>query len=663
MSTKTFRRRRFNLPFPFIALIVLPCGATVLAQTNSTSAKVVPAGQAIEGARLGEINTVLLADFDNNTGEGIFDDALRQALAIELEQSPLLNVLSDRKVSETLRTMGCPATDHITPAIGRELCLRAGSDGVVAGTISNLPGGHYRLELTAVTCSSGDTLVKEQREAAKKEDVLKALHQASSSLRASLGESLSSVQMFDVPAENATFSIEALKQYSTGIAVRREKGDTPTVPYLKRAIEIDPNFPLPYAELTAIYRNFRQPSLALEYASKAYQLRDRVSEREKLKITGIYYLATGDLDKEIQNYELWQTKYPRDFQPYNNLGNDYAFTGQLEKSLAEYQQALLLMPSLISYANVAGMDINLNRLDAADASLEEAFANKLDGRYLRQNLYWLAFLRGDVAQMQKQVAWAAGKPGDEDALLSMQSETEAYFGRLIKARDFTQQAVNSAVRAGSKETAALWQVNSALRMAEVGNISRARDEANAALALSSGRDVKLIAAFALARAGDNPRAKTLVQELNVDYPTDFLLRLYWRPTINAAIELNRGNVAQALKELETAAPYELGVGTFVDYLYPAYVRGEVYLHAHQADAAAAEFRKLLDHPGIVTNFMTGALVHLQLGRAYAAAADTAKAKAAYQDFFMLWKDADSEIPTLKQAKAEYSKLRGQHHVE
>src|ERR1700722_660078 len=663
MSTKTFRRRRFNLPFPFIALIVLPCGATVLAQTNSTSAKVVPAGQAIEGARLGEINTVLLADFDNNTGEGIFDDALRQALAIELEQSPLLNVLSDRKVSETLRTMGCPATDHITPAIGRELCLRAGSDGVVAGTISNLPGGHYRLELTAVTCSSGDTLVKEQREAAKKEDVLKALHQASSSLRASLGESLSSVQMFDVPAENATFSIEALKQYSTGIAVRREKGDTPTVPYLKRAIEIDPNFPLPYAELTAIYRNFRQPSLALEYASKAYQLRDRVSEREKLKITGIYYLATGDLDKEIQNYELWQTKYPRDFQPYNNLGNDYAFTGQLEKSLAEYQQALLLMPSLISYANVAGMDINLNRLDAADASLEEAFANKLDGRYLRQNLYWLAFLRGDVAQMQKQVAWAAGKPGDEDALLSMQSETEAYFGRLIKARDFTQQAVNSAVRAGSKETAALWQVNSALRMAEVGNISRARDEANAALPLSSGRDVKLIAAFALARAGDNPRAKTLAQELNVVYPTDFLLRLYWRPTINAAIELNRGNVAQALKELETAAPYELGVGTFVDYLYPAYVRGEVYLHAHQADAAAAEFRKLLDHPGIVTNFMTGALVHLQLGRAYAAAADTAKAKAAYQDFFMLWKDADSEIPTLKQAKAEYSKLRGQHHVE
>jgi eukaryotic-like serine/threonine-protein kinase len=655
--------RRIYLTALLYGLTLAACGTAVLAQSNSTTETVdsnMP-GEATKAAPLTDTDTVVLADFDNKTGEAIFDDALKQALAIALEQSPFLNVLSDRKVGETLRTMGRPATDHITPDVGRELCLRTGSKAVIGGTISNLPGGHYGLELTAVACSSGDTLAKEQREAVKKEDVLKALSHSSSSLRTRLGESLASVQKFDVPAESATFSIEALKNYSIGIAVRREQGDTPTVPFLKRAIEFDPEFPLPYAELTAIYRNFRQPSVALEYASKAYQLRDRVTEREKLKITGIYYLATGDLDKEIQNYELWQTKYPRDFQPYNNLGNDYAFTGQLEKSLAEYQQALLLMPSLISYANVVGMDINLNRLDAAGASLEEAFANKLDGRYLRQNLYWLAFLRGNVAQMQQQVAWASGKPGDEDALLSMQSETEAYFGRLDKARDFTRRAVNSAVRAGSKETAALWQVNSALRMAEVGNLSLAREEASSALALSSGRDVKLIAAFTLARAGDNPRAKALVQELKKDYPTDFLMKHYWLPTINAAIGLNEGKVSQALKDLETAAPYELSVGTFVDYLYPAYVRGQVYLRAHQPDAAAAEFQKLLDHPGIVTNFMTGALAHLQLARTYAA--DTAKAKAAYLDFLTLWKDADAEIPALKRAKSEYSKLLEQHHVE
>ena len=626
---------RLYLPFLLSALLFAPCRAVPLTDKD----------------------TIVLANFDNKTGETVFDDALTQALLIALEQSPFLKMLSDREVSEALRTMGRAATERITPDVGRELCLRTGSKAVLNGTISSLHE-HYLLELTAADCSSGDTLVKEQREAAKKDDVLKALSQASSSLRTRLGESLASVQKFDVPIESATFSLEALKNYGIGITVRGEQGDTPTVPYLKRAIELDPNFPLPYAELTAIYRNFRQPSAALEYARKAYQLRDRVSEREKLKIMGIYYLATGHLDKEIQNYEGWETQYPRDFQPYNNLGNDYAFTGQLEKSLAQYQRALLLMPSLICYVNVVGMDINLNHLDAAGASLEEAFANKLDGIYLRQNLYWLAFLRGNVAQMQQQVAWASGKPGDEDTLLSMQSETEAYSGRLVKARDFTRRAVNSAVRAGSKEIAAQWQVDSALRMAEVGNMSLAREEASSALALSSGRDVKLIVAFTLARTGDDPRAKALVQELKKDYPTDFLMKLYWLPTIHAAMELTGGNVSQALKHLETAAPYELSVGTFVDYLYPAYVRGQVYLLAHQPDAAAAEFQKLLDHSGIVSNFVTGALAHLQLGRAYAMAGDTAKAKVAYEDFFALWKDADPEI-VLKQAKAEYARL--QHH--
>jgi eukaryotic-like serine/threonine-protein kinase len=653
--------RRFYLAT--IPLIFAPSGADVLAQTNPAPADVGSHSPAktVQVMPLAENDSVVLTDFDNQTGEAIFDSDLKQALTIALGQSPFLHVVSERKVRDTLRAMGRPASEHVTAEDAREVCLRNGSKAAIGGIISN-GSGHYLLELTAIACSSGDTFVREQREPAKRQDVLQALSQASSGLRTKLGEPLASVQRFGVPVETATFSLEALQNYSNGISERSEKGDTPAVPYMKRAIELDPNFPLPYAELTAIYRNFRQPSVALEYAIKAYQLRDRLNEREKLKIIGIYYMATGDLGKEIQNYEEWQTEYPRDFQPYNNLGNDYAFTGQLDKSVAEYQQALLLMPSLISYTNVVGLDLNLNRLDAARANLDQAFANGLDGRYLRQNLYWLAFLRGDGEQMQQQVAWASGKPGDEDTLLSMQSDTEAYYGRLVKSHDFTRRAVESAVRAGSKETAAQWQVNAALREAEVGDVDRAKQDVDSALALSSGRDVKLIAAFTLARARDNRRAKALVRELKTDYPADFLMKHYWLPTVNAAIHLNAGNAPQALKDLERTAPYELGVGTFADYLYPAYVRGQAYLLAHQADAATTEFQKLLDHPGIVLNFITGALAHLQLGRAYAAAADTARAKIAYQDFFALWRSADAEIPVLQRAKAEYATL-GSHHVE
>ena len=639
-------------------LIFAPATKPLLGETNSTGAELAAAERRERTSALPftDKDTIVLADFDNKTGETIFDDALKQALAITLGQSPFLNVLSDRKVGEALRTMGRPANEPITADMGRELCQRSGSEAVLAGIISNLRD-HYLLELTVAACGSGTTLIKERREASSKEDVLKALSIASFDLRTKLGESLQSVQAFGVPIEATTYSIEALKNYSVGIAVRREKGDTPTISYFKRAIELDPEFPLPYAELAAIYRNFREPSMALDCARKAYDLRNRVSMREKLKITGAYLQATGDLEKEIQNYELWQTEYPGDFQPYNNLGNDYAALGQLDKSLAEYSRALQLMPSLISYTNVVGMDISLNRLDAAEASLAEAFANKIDGRYLRQTLYWLSFLRGNAAKMQQQVEWASGKPGDEDTLLSMQSDTESYHGHLAKAQELTQRAVDSALRAASKESAALWQVNSALRQAEVGNVLLATQQTASALALSSGRDVKMVAAFTLARAGERPRATALVKELERDYPNDALMKLYWLPTINAAIALDNGSAPRALKDLETAAPYELGsAGIFLDYLYPAYVRGQAYLLARKPNAAVAEFQKLLDHSGIVLNFVTGALAHEQLGRAYAMAGDTVKAKAAYQDFFQVWKDADAETPILRQARAEYSKL-------
>ncbi|MFZ3212078.1 MAG: protein kinase [Terriglobales bacterium] len=611
-----------------------------------------------KAAPLTEKDTIVLADFNNKTGDAVFDDALKQALAVELGQSPFLDVLSDRKVSETLQMMGHPANERITVDTGRELCLRTESKALLGGTISSL-GSHYLIDLSAVTCSTGDTLAKEQVEASSKEDVLKALSRASSSLRTKLGESLPSVQKFDVPIEATTSSLEALKTFSMGVTVSREKGSAPSIPFFKRAIELDPNFAMAYSVLSTVYGNLGQPSLALEYATKAYQLRDRVSEREKLRVSAVYFRATGEVGKEAQTYELWTANYPRDGVPHNNLGVNYTFMGHYEKALAEFQAALRLQPVLHHYVNLGETYLNLNRLDEAKATLNQALEHNLDGGQLRQTIYYVAFLGGDAVQMEQQVAWAAGKPGDEDVLLSTQSDTDGYYGRLSKARDFSRRAVDSAVRADSKETAALWQVNAALREAELGNIASAKQRVSAALALSRGRDVKVVAALVLARIGDAPRAKALAEELEKSYPTNTLLKLYWLPTINAAIELNKGNSSQALLDLEAAAPYELGSppplqeGT----LYPAYLRGQAYLLAHNGAAAAVEFQKLVDHRGIVGNFVTGSLAHLQIGRAYAMAGDPVKAKAEYQDFFSLWKDADPDLPILKEAKAEYAKLQ------
>ena len=608
---------------------------------------------------LTEKDTIVLADFDNKTGDPVFDEALKQALAVELGQSPFLNVLSDRKVSETLQMMGRPANQRITVDIGRELCLRTGSKALLGGTISSL-GTHYLIDLNAVACNTGDTLAKEQGEAASKEEVLKALSQASAALRTKLGESLPSVQKFEVPIEATTSSLEALKNYSMGITTNYEKGDAASLPFLKRAVELDPNFPLAYAALSIRYGNLKQPSLALEYATKAYQLRDRVTEREKLRISADYFYATGELDKEAQTYELWEANYPRDAVPHANLAANYADMGQYDKALGENQEAMRLAPDeVVSYGNLGAAYLALNRLNEAGTAFNEALARKLDAGFLRQQMYLLAFLRGDTTQMEQQVAWGAGKPGDEDPLLSTQSDTEAYYGQMNKARDFSRRAVDSAVRAESKETAGQWRVNAALREAEVGNTAEARQGVAAALALSPGRDVKVLSALTLARSGEIPRAKAIVDELEKNYPANTILKLYWLPTINAAIELDQGNSSQALVDLEAAAPYELGIPPqmVTGTLYPAYLRGQAYLLAHNGTAAAAEFQKLLDHRGIVVNFVTGSLAHLQLGRAYAMTGDTARAKAAYNDFLTLWKNADPDVPILKQAKAEYEKLQ------
>ncbi len=612
-----------------------------------------------QAAPLTERDFIVLADFENRTGETVFDGALKQALAVQLGQSPFLNLISDRKVEETLRLMGRPASEKITRDVAHELCIRTGSKAFLAGSISKL-GDHYLVGVDAIGCNSGDTLANEQEEAATKDEVLKALGKSSSNLRTKLGESLATVQKFDVPVEATTSSLEALKAFSMGVTTFRTKGNSESIAFYKRAIELDPNFAVAYASLGVTYANLQQASLSAENIKKAYELRAHVSEHEKYRIEALYYsYVTGELEQATQVYELWAKSYPQDPIPPGNLGYIYNELGQYEKGLAATQDSQRLEADVIGYFNLMGSFLSLNRPNDAQKALNDARAVNYEGEVLHWGIYLLAFYQGDTAEMERQVAWAAGKPGSEDLLLASQADTEAYFGRLVKARDFSRRAVDAAVRANSKETGAFRQISAALREAEFGNLAEARQGVAKALALSPGRDVKLFSALTLARTGDSARARALADELEKAQPSDTMLKVFWLPTIRAAVELNAHNPAQAIIDLEATAPYELGqppqlqLGT----LYPVYIRGQAQLDAHNGQAAAIEFQKILDHRGVVLNYPLGALAHLGLGRAYVLSGDTAKSRTAYQDFFSLWKDADPDIPILKEAKAEYEKLK------
>jgi tetratricopeptide (TPR) repeat protein/tRNA A-37 threonylcarbamoyl transferase component Bud32 len=613
--------------------------------------------------KLTEKDIIVLADFSNTTGDAVFDDTLKQALSVGLQQSPFLNILADQKMKETLGLMGRSSGERMNEETAREVCQRTGSAAVLAGSISSL-GSQYVLGLKAVNCNSGDMLAQEQAQAARKEDVLKALDEATTKLRAKLGESLSSIQKFDTPIEQATTtSFEALKAYSQCRRIQSEKGDTAAIPLYKRAIELDPNFALAYAGLGVSYSNLGEGGLASENITKAYELRDRVSEREKFRISANYYsFVTGELEKADQTCELWVQAYPRDPAPHGYLGVNYSTMGQYEKAIAEILESIRLNPdSGVTYSNLMGIYPALNRLDEAKAAFQQALARKLDYPYLHYYLYGVAFLQNDAAEMQRQAAWAVSKPGADDFLLSEQSDTEAFYGRLAKAREFSRRAVESARRSDQKETAAMWDVNAALREAEFGNSQQARQQSAEALALASTRELQILAALALARAGDSSRAQTIADDLAKRLPLDTAVSGYWLPTIRAVIEINRNDAAKAIEMLRAAAPYELGgPAAWPDVggpLYPAYVRGQAYLLLHQGSEAAAEFQKFLDHRGIVMNCPLGALAHLGLARAYALQGEEAKARTAYQDFLALWKDADSDIPILKQAKAEYAKLK------
>lgn len=612
---------------------------------------------------LTEKDTIVLADFDNATKDPVFDDTLKQALAVEIEQSPFLNTLSEQKVRDTLLLMSKSADQPLTQDLARQVCVRAGSKVLLKGSISAL-GSQYVLALIAVNCASGDPLAREQIRAPNKDAVLDVLGKAAATVRAKLGESLSSIHKYDMPLEQATTpSLDALRAYTLARKTQTEKGDASSISFYKRAIDFDPNFALAYSGLASAYNNLGQVHFAGENAQKAFDLREHVSEREKLRIAAFYHsYVTGDTSRAIQAYELWAQTYPHDSLPRAALGSLYALLGQFEKSIAQTREAQQLDPdSTLIYSNLGSDYLALGKLDQAKQVLDQAERQGVDGTVLRLVRYQFAFLNGDAANMVAQAAWAADKPG-EGLFLSSQSDTEAYYGRLRKARGISRRASEASAHSDMNEAAAIWEASAAIRECDFGNRDLARRGAARALTHGTGKQLWALAAVAFACAGDAPRAAALAQTLEQNYSGDTLLHDYWLPVIRGAIALRHGDSRQALELLQAAAPYDLAdpfpvSASPLGNMYSVYVRGEAYLQARQGREAAAEFQKILDHPGLVLNGPIIALAHAQLARALALSGDAGKARAQYDAFFTLWKDADPDVPILIAAKSERAKLK------
>ncbi len=620
--------------------------------------------------KLTEKDTIVLADFANTTGDAIFDDTLKTALNVSLRQSPFLNVLSDSQVAKTLQEMTRPAGTKLTPEMARELCQRAGSKAYIAGAIGSL-GSEYVLGLKAVNCQDGNVLVEEQVTAATKEKTLDALGEAASKLRSELGESLASVQKFDVPlAEATTSSLDALKAYSLGGI---QSDASAALPHHQRAIELDPNFALGYQGVGDDYYSMGQLGRASEFYTKAFQLREHVSEWERLQITVSYYSnVTGEVDKAAQACQEGIQAYPRDGRAYWQLGNAYASLGQWEKATEAYSDSLRIAPDQDIYGVLLQGFLALQQFDKARQGIREVEAEKLEDSIARSAMYGLAFLGSDSQAMAEQQQWYTSKL-DENLGLSLASDTEAYAGRLHKARELTNQAVDSAIRADSRETGAIWRGIAAQREAAFGNVGDAKQTAEEGLKLYpaiASQGVAVEAALAFAVAGDTAKAESLAQDLNKRFPLDTQMQSLWLPAIRAQLALNRNSPSEAITDLQAASSIELASIPFVaniSCLYPTYIRGEAYLAARQGKEAATEFQKILDHSGIVWNCWTGAVAHLGVARANALQARTSqgadadaarvRALAAYKDFLTLWKDADPDIPILKEAKAEYAKLQ------
>jgi len=617
--------------------------------------------------KLTDKDTIVLADFTNTTGDAVFDGTLRQGLSVQLEQSPFLSLVPDGLAQRTLRMMGQPQDAKLTSDIAREICQRTSSAVVLDGSIAEI-GTQYNLILKAVNCSSGESLASTEAQASDKNHVLDALGKAATEMRRRLGESLGSVRGFDAPLAQATTpSLEALQAYTLGQRAFSGSEFAASVPLFQRAISLDPNFAMAYNSLAVSYSNLGESILAVENGHKAYELRGRVTERERFQIESTYYyFVTGDLQKALQSCELWTRTYPRDDTPIDIEVGIYTLVGQYDKAVVAAREGLRLAPTPVGmgYAGLVDSYLSLNRFEAARDTAGEAQSKSLDSPYLRFELYRLAFLQNDTAGMAQQVAWAEGKLGAEDVLLGNEADTTAYFGQVGKARELSRQADSTATRARQRETAALHQAAAAIREALFGKGDEVRKWAASTKQLRNSRDVQYGALLALALTSDFSQGETKLEQLADDFarrfPEDTLVEFNYLPTLRAQMAVGHHNPSKAIDLLRAAAPYELGsTGGFpVLYLalYPIYVRGEAYLLLHQGSQAAAEFQKILEHRGIVWNEPIGALAHWQLGRAYVLQGDTAKAKSEYGVFLDLWKDADPDIPILKEAKTEYAGL-------
>jgi Flp pilus assembly protein TadD len=653
----------------------LPSAVPAAARTQKSRRSVIVASAAVLIAvaalyliprrsplRLTEKDNIVLAEFTNTTGDPVFDGTLRQGLSAQLEQSPFLNLLSDVRVAQTLALMSQPKDARLTHELAREVCQRTTSAASIEGSISSL-GNQYIVGLKAVNCRNGDVLANQQATVGGKEQVLKALGEAATKIREKLGESLASVQKYDVPAESVTTpSLEALQAYSLGYQTMIVKNDTAAaIPFFQRAIDLDPNFAMAYARLGTNYLNMGETARGTQNVRKAYELRDRVSEREKFYIASHYeFYVTGNLEAARKACELWAQTYPRDEAPLGSLAAAYNNLGDFDQELAAAQESMKFAPgSGISYANLVGAYLTVGRFDEARATAQEAQTHNLDNPFIHVNLYLIDFLQHNAAGMDHEAATLMGKTGLEDVVIENESDTAAYAGQFAKARELTQRASDSAQRADEKETAAGYQAEAALREALVGNTSLARQQAHIALALSTGKDVQAISAVTLAFAGEGSQSTRLADDLGTRFPEDTIVQFDYLPMIHAASTLQGGSAGKALEALARTSPYELGITaqTVGFALYSVYFRGQADLSVHQGGSALIEFQKILDHPGVVANEPIGALAHLGMARAYLQTGDSSKARSAYQDFFALWKDADADLPILKQARAEYAKLQ------
>jgi Tfp pilus assembly protein PilF len=612
--------------------------------------------QHAQAKPLTDKDLLVLGDFTNITGDAMFDETLRQGLAVQLEQSPFLNLVTEERIRQVLRMMGQPADARLTPEIAREICERTASAAVLNGSIAPL-GNQYVVGLRAVDCRNGRVLDAEQVQATRKEDVLNALSQIARRFRSRVGESLVTIEKYDTPLVDATTpSLEALKAYSLGRKNHVTGRNIAAVPFFKRAVELDPNFAMAYAYLTTVYSNHRELELAAENIRKAYELRAKVSERERFYIESHYYShGTGELEKAVQVDELCQQTDPRYYPPYASLAVTYRLLGIPEKALEETREAMRLEPnSAPIYFNLATDYVLLNRLEEAEAVFKQAEERKLEYEESPKSRYALAFLKGDTAGMAQIASAAMGKQGKEDLILGAQADTEAWYGRLKNARELKRRATDSALRSYGKEAAATYQAEGALLEAASGNLKLARADANAALKLAANRNVREMAALVMAQAGDTAEAEKLAARLDKDFPLDTLVQRYWIPAIRAALALQRKDPGWGVELLQATTAVELSEPS---RLIAVYLRGEAYLMLRDGSRAAVEFQNVIDHRTIVTNAEWGALAHLGLARAYKMQGDTAKARLAYQDFLTLWKDADPDFLILKQAKAEYAKLQ------